>query len=675
MMTGTLGPSTRTWTAIAVVPALILVAFQMAWPLPFFSDDSFISLRYSARLLEGHGLSWTHDATGQPEYVEGYSNLLWVLLTSALGMLGVELVTAARVLGGVCTVLGLWWLAGALRPHDKKSAMVAAIAPLLVASTQPVMVWTLAGLEGPLVLALLAWGFAGLVRHFGDPVAAPTFAPATLLRCGLPFAFVCWTRPDGPLWSLMAGAGLFVMSWSQGFGTAVRRALLFGLPALLALSAQLAFRLAYYGDYVPNTAHVKAEFDPASIGPGFDYVWNAMLAMPGLGVAASVGVVTLAFWQRARAFQLALLLPVLAWLTYLTVIGGDHFPGLRLLHGVIVPLALLAAVSVRWQENSLTRAVLVVAFAIGASAWNVTTARTHPKSFEARAEQWEWHDKVVGDALGRAFAAEQPRLAVDSAGALPYYSKLPTLDMLGLCDRTIATTPFPAWLDTVREGTPRPPGHLRGNGDYVMQQKPDLIIFKSVLPVFVSGCEFEDDPRFTDHYRLVRFDADRPDLLPKDHRVPLWIRLDGKAGIVRTDDEITIPAYLFGSFRLEGPVINRWQPPTGDPAIDQAIAQNGGKAAMFWGTTPALVVPDDDGKLRLRLHKAQRATFSTTVPPGRYRVVVAPQGSGAALAVTNGGSLQGDQLTVTAGQATTFALTTGSDRNAELLRIVLHRTR
>ena len=137
------------WTAIAALPGLALFAAQAGWPWPFFSDDSFISLRFSERLLQGDGLTWTDG-----ERVEGYSNLLWVLLTAALGAIGLELVTAARLLGALCTVAALIALADALRPRDLRSAVVAAAAPALVAATQPVMIWSLAGLEGPLLLAL-----------------------------------------------------------------------------------------------------------------------------------------------------------------------------------------------------------------------------------------------------------------------------------------------------------------------------------------------------------------------------------------------------------------------------------------------------------------------------------------------------------------------------------------
>lgn len=65
---------------LAAAAALVLHARAY---LPFLSDDALMSLRYAARLLGGHGLTWT---AGPP--VEGYSNGLWVLLVALAGAAG-----------------------------------------------------------------------------------------------------------------------------------------------------------------------------------------------------------------------------------------------------------------------------------------------------------------------------------------------------------------------------------------------------------------------------------------------------------------------------------------------------------------------------------------------------------------------------------------------------------
>jgi len=669
------------WIAIAAVPAVLLAAWQAAWPYPFFSDDSFISLRYTERLLQGDGLTWT-DVDGAPQRVEGYSNLLWVLLTAVIGATGAELVFAARLLGALATLIGLWFLAAALRPRDMRSAIIAGVAPLLVASTQPVMIWTLAGLEGPLVMALLAWGFGGLVRRYGNCEIERDWLPRSLLLAGVPFALACWTRPDGPLWAFTAGVGLATISIPAGVSSACRRAFWFGLPALLAVTSQVAWRIGYYGDYLPNTAHVKAELDPESFPAGYTFVEAALTAMPGLSALLAVGCVLCLLHRRTRSFTTVLLLPVVAWLCYLTAIGGDHFPGLRLLHGVIVPMALLAALGLHAIRNQHLRIIFATVCALLTTYWNVDTARHDPRSKEALGETWEWHGKVLGETIGRAFSERQPRIAVDAAGALPFYCKLPALDMLGLCDHTIATTPFPSWIDTVRAGIPKPPGHMRGNGTYVIEQKPDIITYQHApglpLPVFVSACEFESDPRFFEHYRCILLDLGTPEILPgirEKHVAPLWIQTEGRAGIERSDDRVILPAYLFGSFEAKGPAVNRHQPPTGNPTTDNEHLRNLAAIGAFWNQRSPTVVPTDNGALALSLASNHSASLQVSLPTGTWRLTVEPQISQAKVRITADGKPTTDQLTVTGTDPVALELAAQANSELQLVRIVLDRTR
>jgi hypothetical protein len=643
---------------LAALPALALLTAQCAWLPHFVSDDAFISLRYAERLLAGDGLTWTDG-----ERVEGYSNLLWVLAVAALhgalhdGLgLGVDLVAAARLLGFGCGAAALIALACAGAPRDLPSLARAALAPLLVASAQATLGWTQAGLEGPLVLLLLALGFASLAAAHdrdGPPAQWPT---ATRLRLGVPFALACWTRPDAPLWVFVAGLAL------AAGGRSLRVALALGAPAALAVAAQLAFRLAYYGDRLPNTAHVKAEFDPAAWPAGFAYVGSAIAAHPGSFAAAALAAVALWRAPARRPLLAALLLPVVAWLLYLAGVGGDHFPCRRLLHGALAPLAVLVAVAARptaprargatgaaprrdaraedvADASPPARAlagVVAVAALLGAGA-NLYVARTDAQSHELRAETWEWQGRELGRALAAAFPTERPLLAVDAAGAMPFYSGLPCLDLLGLCDRAIATTPLPAWLDTMLPGTPKPPGHLRGNGRYVLDRAPDLFVFGPPpgrpLPVFASGAEAEDDARFRDGYRLVQLDLGVRPLVGGAQAAitaPVWVRLDGRAGVVRSAAEVAIPAWLFGGFRLRAPIVQRYQPPTPEGA---AAAGAQLAALVPWlEQRHALAVPGADGRLDLRLGGGD-AALEVALPTGRWRPMIEPADAAVAVAI------------------------------------------
>jgi arabinofuranosyltransferase len=641
------------WALLASLPAVLLLAWQVALVWPFFSDDAFISLRYSERLLAGQGLTWTDG-----ERVEGYSNLLWVLACAGLGALGLDLVVAARWLGGLATWFGFLALAGALRPTDLRTACFAALAPLLAASSQVLLAWTTSGLEGPLVFALLAWGFGSLAANLPESPAAAARARSALWRASVPFALLCWTRPDAPLW--VAGTALALVLPGHGAKTPwwprIQRGLTFAALPLLAFTLQLGFRLAYHGDVVPNTAHVKADFDPGRWTAGLTYVLDGLFAHQGVvgAVAAALAIAMVLAAARGRAWQVLVLLglPVLLWLAYLVAIGGDHFPGRRLWHGAIAPLVLLATRVVQplWRQPG-SRWFLVVALLVP-GAIGVVRARHDGQTAELRAELWEWRGKVVGEALAAEFAARAPRLAVDAAGAVPFYSRLPALDLLGLCDRTIATTPLPAWLATMRPEIPRPAGHLRGNGRYVMDRAPDLLLFSNPpglpLPVFASACEFEDDPRFLAEYRAVLVDFGTRTILPGHAEalvMPLWVARFGRAGVQTTAAGYHIPAWLFGAHQMTGPIQRRHQPPTGDAAVEAAVQQRLQALLAWFGPRPAVAMVAPGG-WQLELRSAAPAPLRLPLAAGSYRIELVPPDAALDFVVVAGASLAAGRLAV-----------------------------
>src|SRR5262245_38207600 len=155
-------------------------------------DDAFISLRFAERFADGRGLTWTDG-----ERVEGYTNLLWVLATSALCKLGVDGVTALRALGTACTAATFAvLLASRALPH----AIPARLAVVLLASLATTATWSIGGLEGPLVMLLVALGFANTLRALdGGPDER-----RALVRAGIALSLLAWTRSDGPLWAGVA---------------------------------------------------------------------------------------------------------------------------------------------------------------------------------------------------------------------------------------------------------------------------------------------------------------------------------------------------------------------------------------------------------------------------------------------------------------------------------------
>ena len=95
---------------LSFLPWLALLGWlsSVAW---FLTDDAFISFRYTRNLLEGHGLVFNPG-----EYVEGYTNFLWILELAAIwGVFGLRPEHAAPWLSVAYTIATiaaiLWWVA------------------------------------------------------------------------------------------------------------------------------------------------------------------------------------------------------------------------------------------------------------------------------------------------------------------------------------------------------------------------------------------------------------------------------------------------------------------------------------------------------------------------------------------------------------------------------------
>jgi hypothetical protein len=74
---------------------LTFAAAIVACLLGAWIDDVGVSYRYARHLAEGAGLTW--NVGGEP--VEGYSNLLWVLMLSVGHLLGADIEIFSRALG------------------------------------------------------------------------------------------------------------------------------------------------------------------------------------------------------------------------------------------------------------------------------------------------------------------------------------------------------------------------------------------------------------------------------------------------------------------------------------------------------------------------------------------------------------------------------------------------
>ena len=525
----------RPWTTWFVVAFVLLFAGVALWIhardyLPFFTDDSFISLRYSWRLLHGEGLTWNDG-----ERVEGFSNLLWVVLVALIGVFHGDLIEAARILGFACaalTLLAPLW-SGARR-DGARGVVVASPAVFLLAATGPFAAWSVGGLEQPLLVCVLAWASV-LCTWLCEPGSTPDRRHVSITSWLL--GILCLVRPDGLLFTFAALLGVLI---ARGFSLATLRLglrLIIG-PAALSV-ALLVFRLAYYDAWVPNTFHAKGGYSWARVLGGYAYVSGTFEPQAALWAILALGTVAAAFSRVARARLAVPLVSAVVWTGYVIRIGGDIFPQKRHLVVTFVLAALvlgeLCALCMQHRSRALRGSALAVSLA--SIAWLVIGQLDDGQRQWAIDNRWHWGGRPVGTMLRSAFARQRPLLAVDAAGALPYYYRLPCLDMLGLNDRYIATHP----PKEIGEG---PLGHELGAPAYVLARKPDIVAFGSANgddhPPWRGGRELVALPEWKRNYRAATFQT--PDR--SRTRARLFVRIhDGRIGIEHSRDRVMIPPY------------------------------------------------------------------------------------------------------------------------------------
>ena len=226
---------------------------------------------------------------------------------------------------------------------------------------------------------------------------------------------------------------------------------------------------------------------------------------------------------------------------YIIFVGGDIFPAYRHFIPIIVTFAfsLVEGCGMAMMEIN-KRLPKYAGFFLGAIFISCMTfvffQFTDKENKLALEERWEWDCRVIGLLLNHAFSEQKPLVAVTAAGCLPYWSKLPALDMLGLNDYYLPRHP----PKDIGEGLL---GHELGNGKYVLSKQPDIIIFNigELESNLRSGKEMQKLAEFYDLYTPIKVLGK----YPYNRIATIWFyKYSPKIGIQKTTTEIRVPGFL-----------------------------------------------------------------------------------------------------------------------------------
>lgn len=435
----------------------LLVGVGRAVSRAWVCDDAFISFRYAVNLVRGHGLVFNAG-----ERVEGYTNFLWTMAMVPGAWLGIDLERWSVAWGLAFHAASLALLVGYGWRRSRDLAPPALpVAAIVGAAHVDWATYGTSGLETPLFTFLVLAGFLALTgaqtRGWRLPLAGATLGLAALTRpegvliFGLGLAFVLWCqRPAGR--ALLAYGGAFVVLW---------------LPAT-------AWRVWYYGDYVPNTYHAKSAY-LAWWDQGLRYLalhaqghWplllGALLGVAALGLRLRGALAGRPAWRlvdgaRLDATTRRMTLAVIATAAYglyLARVGGD-FMYARML----IPVTPLLLVLLEDGLAVLAAGRPLVRLAVTAAVIVALAATPRPVSgrqwAHGVADEWDYYVNVrrawaregreQGRILRRAFAGLPVVMAFGGTEARLVYYADPAVAVeseTGLTDATIARQPLAA---------------------------------------------------------------------------------------------------------------------------------------------------------------------------------------------------------------------------------------
>lgn len=469
--------------SIALGLVALAVAASAAVNQWWTADDAFISFRYARNLVDGMGLVFNAG-----ERVEGFTNLTWTLWAAAGLRLGFAAEAWANFWGLGCylaTIALLWFQHRSDARVWTGGAFVLPVAALGAALSTDWAIWAVSGMETALFTFLLTAAFVAAAR----PLSTEEGGTGWWLLAGAISGLAALTRPDGMLPAYVIG--LASLAWGRPrLRAAIGFALGFGVLWLPAT----VWRVAYYGDFFPNTYYAKSAWLPwyeqgwHYAGLFFERYWP-LLAGPVLLLAAAIvgytrrsrdPAATAGVALHGRVVVLALAIAV-TYTWYVVRVGGD-FMFARLLIPTLPFYLLLLGYGLmlapftrpRWGQVAglaLLAGIALTSTPVGGTEWAHGIAD----------ERSYYSDKKVadlehsGEVLGRVFEGLPVRVAFYGDEArIVYRAAFPVAieGHAGLTDREVARQ------ELTRRGRV---GHEKhASVDYLIEQRAVHFTFSKV---------------------------------------------------------------------------------------------------------------------------------------------------------------------------------------------------
>jgi hypothetical protein len=436
-----------------------------------YADDTYIHLRFAHHLTEGWGIVWNKG--GQP--VEGSTSFFYLLMIAAIEMLGVQPIWALAYTCALFAVLSIMIALLILQKINSAHPVENLTAVILFGLSPRLMIWASTGLEVTLYAFSLALCVFGYILYRAGSLS-PYFV-------GFLFAVSSYIRPEClAVFGVTFGFDLIAAYTSgnkkyQPAFALLTSFLVLYLPVLL-------WKWSYFGYPFPNTYYAKTGGGMVQIMAGASYLWTnlAETFIPsGLLGILFLATIRKPHYSLEKAYLLLVLLSSWAIVAFN---GGDYMLKGRFLTPLFPILFVLAGLGISQlaeQTAGMYRIVLISSLLFMAVfIWHsekpvmvdrgdapFPTAKENKPGYIISTPEFV----MMGKAL-HSIAAAGDSIALVPIGAIGFYSDMIVYDMVGLVDPVIAHEPF---LEEYIKNSWRP-GHDKGDGEYILAQKPTYIL-------------------------------------------------------------------------------------------------------------------------------------------------------------------------------------------------------
>jgi hypothetical protein len=430
-------------------------------------DDAMISMRYAWNLSHGNGLVWNAG-----EHVEGITNLLLTLLMALPTLLldKCDASLAVQIFGAACLLAQAFFAMkigeAVLAEHGVRSAVLFPV--LFFAGAllyYPLAHWTLLGMETGLLASLLNASIWIAVRSRGRSELTPSLP----ILLGLLFL----VRPDTAVPILFVLAFRFTsLIGERGAAKTILRE---GGIALAFAAGVSIFRVAYYGDVVPNTYTLKVAGFPSElrVENGWRYMTTFWESSWPLLLLATITASVVA--RRTTFLVLAIALSAVGYQIY---VGGDAFESWRFVAGymplfsvlaVACPACVLSRQSAGWTRSPRAKFGMLcvrngaTAAMFGWISLHVNEKFTDDILLKTKPNYGDLQAQYARTGMALAEVTKPTAtVAVTWAGAINYFSDRRGFDILGKADKHVAGLP----PDLASRGLPTRgllyiPGHVK----------------------------------------------------------------------------------------------------------------------------------------------------------------------------------------------------------------------